>query len=68
MPSEQTGEHNCHQKCSYDMWCCISCGRGNISCEVKNEVNRSVIKSVRITYNDVSVKEAESFDAASEKK
>ncbi len=31
-------------------------------------MNRTVFKSVPMTYNDVSVKEAESFDAASEKK
>jgi hypothetical protein len=67
MQSEKRGEHNGYQKCSYEMWCCISWGSGKICYEVRKEANITVIKSVLMRCDVVLVEEVERFDVKCEK-
>jgi hypothetical protein len=57
MPSEKRDEHKCHQKCSDDMWCCISWGSRNVLYEVRKEVNWAVVESIHMPRDVVLVEE-----------
>jgi hypothetical protein len=68
MRSEKRGEYNYPQECSYGMWCRITWGSRNIGCELRKEVNRTVLRSVHMACDAELVEKVETLDAKWEKR